>query len=208
MIDFDDFLHLIEPNAINAPEPLIFQSLRLAAIMFCERTRLWRGSDVIDTDGTNPEAVSVPTDSVLFEIAACAHGRRPLDPITIAELAHKRPTWRTEPVGASGFARWYVSPEWGTIQAVPLCAGCLTVEIVLKPSAHAESLPDFLLEQYGSDIADGASAMILAKPNASFGNPQLAAALGARFGQRLGTLSNMGSAGQQKGRARARARFM
>jgi hypothetical protein len=208
MIDFDAFLPLIEPNATNAPEPLIFQSLRLAAIRFCERTRLWRDSDTIVTDGVEEEPIAVPNDSVLFEVAACAQGRRHLTPITLAELAIRRPLWRTECVGGCDGSRWYVCPSWGTIWAIPRCPGTLTVETVLKPSATARTLPDFMLDQYGTDIARGASSLVLAKPNAAFGNAQLAMALGGMFEQRLGTLSNMGSAGQQKAKARTRARFM
>ena len=208
MIVFDAFLPLIEPNAVNAPEPMIFQSLRLAAIKFCERTRLWRDSDTITTNGIDPEPIGIPNDSVLFEVAACAQERRPLASITLAKLAEIHPLWRTDWIGGIGGSRWYVCPEWGTIQAVRRCPGILTVETVLKPSMTAEFLPDFLLHQYGTDIANGASALVLAKPNAAFGNMPLAAALGGMFEQRLGALSNMGSAGQQKARARTRARFM
>lgn len=208
MIDLDVFLHMIEINALAAPEPLILQSIRQAALRFCERTRLWRDSDIIRTDGADPEPISVPNDSVLFEVFACSQGHKALHPITFAKLAEERPHWRIEPVGNTGGSRWYICPEFGTIQAIPRCAGILVVETIVKPSATAESLPDFLFENYGQDIANGASAMVLAKPNVAFGNMQLAGALNGAFETRLASLSNAGSTGQQKGRAHTRARMM
>jgi hypothetical protein len=208
VIELEAFLRLVEINARAAPEPLILQSIRQAALRFCERTRLWRDYDTIDTDGADPEPISVPNDSVLFEVAACSQGCKVLDPITLDRLVHERPNWRTEPIGCTGGSRWYICPEFGTIQALPRCAGTLTIETVVKPCATADSLPDFLLEHYGQDIANGASALVLAKPNVAFGNPQLAAVLGGMFESRLGSLSNAGSAGQQKARARVRARML
>lgn len=207
MIDFDAFLPLILPNCANAPEPLIFQALRQAAIRFCERTRTWKGRDIIETDGCDPEPIGVPNDSVLYEVAACSQGRHPLEPITLDRLAHERPHWHIEEILCEYGSRWYICPEPGTIIAIPRCSGLLHVEYVLKPSATAQSLPNFLLDQYGTDISNGTAALVLAKPDESYGNPKLAAALGGAFEMRLGALSNMGSAGQQKAKARTRARM-
>lgn len=206
MIDFDDFLPLIEPNAAAAPEPVMTRCLRRAAIRFCERTRLWRASDTITTDGLNPEAISLPTDSVLFEIADCSIDGRPLDPTSIGDLAKERPGWRTEDVGCGG-ARWYISPEFGTVQAVPRSSGTISVDCVVKPSMRAQTLPDFLFDLYGEDIAGAAAGYVLTTPDAAFANPQLGSALIQIFEARLVTLSDMGRRGQQKARARSRAKF-
>jgi hypothetical protein len=208
VIDLDAFLRLVEINALAAPEPLILQSIRQAALRFCERTRLWRDHDTIETDGVDPEPVSVPNDSVLFEVLSCSQGHKVLHPITFDRLARERPHWRHEGIGSTGGSRWYICPEFGTILALPRCSGVLHVEIVVKPSATADSLPDFLLEHYGQDIANGASALVLAKPDVAFGNMQLAGALNGAFETRLASLSTAGSMGQQKGRARVRARMM
>lgn len=207
MIEFDAFMPLVITYCPTAPEPLVYQSLRQAAIRFCERTRTWKGHDTIQTDGIDPEPIAVPNDSVLYEVNFCHQGRKRLDPITLERLSHERPHWRFEDIGCEEGSRWYICPEPGTIFAIPRCAGFLHVEFTLKPSATAQSLPDFLLDQYGNDIANGAAALVLAKPDESFGDPKLAAALGGAFEMRLGALAGMGSAGQQKAKARTRARF-
>lgn len=206
MMDIDDFLVLVEPNAVNAPEPLVTRCIRDAAIRFCERTRLWRKNDSFDTDGEYPEKLGVPNDAVLFEIAKCSIDGEPLDPISVDDLADRRPDWRTEDVG-SGAARWYVSPDFGTIQPVPRSSGTLTIEYILRPSAAAATLPDFLYSLYGQDIANGASGKVLVTPGQSFANPQLGAALTAMFESRLNTLSDAGRRGQQRARARSRGSF-
>ncbi|HRO00340.1 MAG TPA: hypothetical protein PLX43_02360 [Nitrobacter sp.] len=207
MRDIDEFLPLVLPRAGNAPEPLVVRCLRDAATRFCERAKLWKCTDTIITAGADAEPISVPSDSVLYLITSCAIDDRPLDPITLAELAKKRPAWRTEDIGCAA-ASWYVSPERGTIQAVPRASGTLFVEFVAKPSARALTLPDFLLEEYGQDIADGAAGALLLMPNPAFANPQLGAGLSARFQSRLDSLSNDGIRGQQGGRTRTRGRYL
>jgi hypothetical protein len=207
MRDIDDFLTLVLPYAGAAPEPLIVRSLRDAATQFCERTRTWKGDDTIATNGAEPEPISVPSDAVLFEISSCAIDGDPLDPVTLKWLATERPDWRTREINSEG-ARWYVAPQRGTIQAVPRTAGTLFVEFVCKPSATALTLPDYLLDEYGQTIADGAAGALLIMPNTTFGNPQLGAALTARFVSKLDSLSNAGSRGQQGGRTRTRGRYL
>jgi hypothetical protein len=205
--DLDDFQTLVLPFAAGAPEPLIFRCLRDAATDFCQRTKLWRCADTIVTTGAYPEDIPVPPDSVLYEIASCAMDCQPLDPITLAELTKKMPDWRTRDIGCEG-ARWYVSPDRGTIQAVPRSSGVMLVEYVCKPAATATTLPDFLLDEYGQTIADGAAGALLILPNQTFANPQLGAALTQRFQTKLDSLSNAGVRGQQAGRTRTRGRYL
>lgn len=204
--DIDEFLTLVLPFAGNAPEPLIIRAIRDSATEFCQRTRLWRDTDTITTSGADPEPISVPPDSILYEIASCAMDCRPLDPITLPELAKNIPDWRTADIGCGG-ARWYVAPERGTIQAVPLNSGTLLVEFIVKPTATAQTLPDFLLDEYGQTIADGAAGALLLMPNMAFANPQLGAGLVARFQGAIDSLSNAGTRGQQGGRTRTRGRY-
>ncbi len=215
MRDIDDFLTLVLPNAPAAPEPTILRHIREAAATFCRRTRLWREVDVIAMSG-RPEPISVPPDSVLVEITACSLDGRPLEPISLVELARLRPDWRqdgcnqdgcNQQVGNGG-ARWYVAPEFGTIQVVPRNAGVATVEFVAMPSVMAATLPDFLFDLYGSVIGDGASAGVLLTPDAAFGNPDLGAVLAARFEQALGGLCNAGRRGQQRAPTRTRGRYL
>ena len=221
MRDIDDFQTLVLPYAGNAPEPLVLRCIRDAAVRFCERTKLWRSTANIVTTGENPETVTVPTDSVLYMISACSLvetdtdpdtmvttivGGLPLEPTTLPELSQKYPNWRTDDIGCAG-PKWYVAPDRGKIQMVPRTAGTMFVETIVKPTATAQTLPDFLLDEYGQTIADGAAGSLLLMPNMAFANPQLGAGLVARFQSNLDSLSNAGVRGQQGGRTRTRGRF-
>jgi hypothetical protein len=204
--DFDDFLPFISPYAVGAPEPLVFNCLRDAAVKFCTRTRLWRDTDTIITNGAYPEPINVPQDSVLMEIVNCGMECRPIKPISLDDLARIRPTWRTDPLGC-GSPEWFVCPEFGSVQGVPRSAGTLTIEFVAVPSADCTTLPDFLYDYYVRDIADGASGAVLLMPDQEFANPTLGAGLLQRFESRLDELSTAGRRGQQRASARSRGRF-
>ena len=206
MIDIDDFQTLVLPFAGNAPEPLVMRAIRDAAVTFCERTKMWRSTATIVTAGERAETITVPTDSILYRISSCALDDEPLDPITLPELATKRPNWRTDDIGCEG-AKWYVAPDRGTIQPVPRSSGTMFVEFIVKPTATAATLPDFLLNEYGQTIADGAAGELLIMPNMAFANPQLGAGLVARFQSALDSLSNEGVRGQQGGRTRTRGSY-
>lgn len=204
--DFDDFLPFISPYAVGAPEPLVYRCLRDAAVRFCTRTRLWRDSDTIVTNGAYPEAITVPSDSVLIEVVNCALNCQRLDPISLDDLARKYPTWRTDPVGC-GSADWFVCPEFGSVQPVPRAPGTIAIEFVAVPSATCTTLPDFLYDYYVRDIADGASGAVLLMPDQTFASPTLGAGLLQRFESRLDELSTAGRRGQQRAPARTCARF-
>jgi hypothetical protein len=206
VIDIDDFFPLVQPNALSAPEPLLTRCIRSAAIKFCQRTRLWRDHDTILTDGTEPEAINVPPDARFMEIITCALDGRPLTATTDAKLGRERPNWRTDDVGSGG-ARWFICPDFGTVWAIPKSSGRITLEMAIKPKITALTLPDFLLEDYGDTIADGATAAVLLTPNEAFGNPTLGAALSQRFEATLSTLFNKGLGGQQRGATRTRGSY-
>lgn len=205
MRDLDDFLPLILPYAPNAPEPIVFRCLRDAAIRFCDRTELWRSSDTITTDGLNPEPISMPPDAILAKIVTCAIDGIALDPVSIVDLSRDRPDWRTEDVGTGG-ASWYVSPDFGTVQAVPRASGTITVDFIAKPTVDALTLPDFLFDHYGQVLADGAAGAVLLMPG-SFSNPQLGAGLSARFENKIDGLFNAGRRGQHRAPTHTRGRY-
>lgn len=206
MHDLDDFLPLVMPYAASAPEPLVKRYLLKAATQFCERTRTWRCNEQITTDGQYPEQIPIPPDGVLYEIAGCIMWDVPLCPISIADLNRERPCWRTDTV-ATGCARWYISPEWGSIQAIPFTSGTLSVDVIYKPSYGATTLPDFLYDLYAETIADGAAGNVLVTPGQAFANPTLGAALLQRFDGRLGSLANSGHRGQQRALTRTRPSY-
>lgn len=235
MTDLDDFMPEAMVYAPNAPEPLVQRCLREAATRFCERTRLWRSTATIVTNGQQAEIIPPPADGQVYEVLSCSifdswiddedddgddggdndndetietcTESRPLWPKSLDWLSKHRPDWRVETVSA-GVARWYVCPDFGLIQPVPRTMGNLFVEFAVKPTAAATTLPDFMFNMYAEVIGIGAAAKILSVPDKSFANPDLAVALASMFDRRLGGLAASGFAGQQQAPARSRGRFM
>lgn len=206
MRPIEDALPLVAPYAPDAPEPLALRCILHAAIEFCQRSRSWRVSDSFTATG-EPDAVTVPIGAILMEIAACALDGRPLDPKSINDLADDIPDWRTETPQANA-GRWYVSPEFGTVQIVPRSTGSVTAELIVKPRFDAKVLPDFLFDHYADVIEAGAVGNLLVMPDVAWANPSLASVKSRSFQGKLDSLSTVGHAGQQKAPVRTKAQFM
>lgn len=204
MTDLDAFLPNIRPYAPGVADPTAYFAIRQAAIEFCERTKLWRFADeFMVSDATEP--LVAPVGSVVHDIEVTLFNG--------AELAAKTPAWLDEHcagwrAGAlTGQPAYVTQTEPNTITLVPWQAGTVNLSLWLKPAQNADELPDFIADQYRQVIANGALSYILVIPNQSFTNPDMGNAFGGAFQQKLDTLSNKGSTGQQRARARTRASF-
>lgn len=203
MIDLDTFLSRILPYAPGCPEPTAFDNIIKAAQTFCERTRLWRDCDQFNVTPTSCNVVCAPSGADLLEIESARFNGCKLEPISLADLETKFPTW---PQMSAGEARWITQTEPGSVLLVPTCTGVLTLSTLLRPSDDAEQLPDFL-SQYTQVIADGALGDILMLPKQPFSDPQSAQFYAMRFENRINELSNRTIQGQQRAPVRSRGRF-
>lgn len=203
MIDLDVFLPRILPYAPGCPEPTAFASIIKAAQTFCERTRLWRDCDKFNVTPTSCNVVCAPNGAELFEIESARFNGKKLEPISLADLDTKHPTWRQM---SAGEAHWITQISPGSVLLVPTCTGTLELSTFLRPAEDADQLPD-LFSQYTQDIADGALADILMLPAQSFSNPQMAQFYSLRFDNRISDLFNRTIKGQQRAPTRSRARF-
>jgi hypothetical protein len=203
MIDLDVFLPRILPYAPGCAEPTAFASIIKAAQTFCERTRLWRDRDQFNVTPSSCNVVCAPNGAELFEIESARFNGSDLEPIALADLDAKHPTWRQMSAGA---ARWITQTEPGSVLLVPTTTGTLELSTLLRPADNAEQLPD-LFSQYTQVIADGALGDILMLPAQSFSNPDLAQFYSMRFDNRINELFNRTIKGQQRAPVRSRPRF-
>ncbi len=205
MKDLDAFMSAIRPYAPGCANVTAFTQIRLAAIEFCERTKLWRWEDDFDITGDDAEQITTPYGSVLHELDIVLFEGRELDPATPSYLDLHECNWRTSTL--SGMPRFVTQLELNTIRLVPNQAGHVNVYGWLKPTADAKQLPDFLSDQYREVIAAGALARLLAQPNQPYSNPNLGAGFGALFEDKLTRLSGTAPKGQQRAPRRTRASF-
>lgn len=203
MIDLDVFLPRILPYAPGCAEPTVLASIIKAAQTFCERTRLWRDRDQFNVTPSNCNVVCAPNGAELFEIESARFNGCPLEPISLADLDTKHPTWRQM---SAGEGRWITQTEPGSVLLVPTCTGTLELSTILRPTDDAEQLPD-LFSQYTQVIADGALGDILMLPAQSFSSQDLAQFYSMRFDNRIDELFNRTIKGQQRAPVRTKARF-
>lgn len=204
MIDLDAFMPRIMPYAPGCAEPTAFASIIKAAQAFCERTRLWRDRDQFNVTPTSCNVVCAPSGAELFEIESARFNGFLLEPIALADLDAKYPTWRQM---SAGSPRWITQTEPGSVLLVPTGTGTLEISTILRPGDDAEQLPD-LFSQYTQVIADGALGDILMLPAQSFSDPQSALFYSMRFDNRINDLLNRTIQGQQRAPMRAKARFL
>ncbi len=177
MIDLEAFFPLIRPHAVAAPPPLIEQHVLRAAISYCESTRCWRvvGPLPFDTVGYGEITLAAPAGAAVSEVEGVWFDRRRLEPVPFDEMPH------LEMTPGDPFA--FTQIDRGKIYCwpAPEAAASAVVSRILKPSRAATELPDFLLEDFGDAIADGALADLLAMHETPWMNLTLAAAHAARF---------------------------
>ena len=118
------------------------------------------------------------------------------------------PNWRSGGVKSDSKPKYVTQTEPNTIRLVPFQAGDVKLSLFLKPAQDADELPDFLADQHRETIAWGALGRILLIPNQSFTNPEMGAAFGQAFQQKLDGKSTMGVTGQQRAPVRTRPSFL
>lgn len=208
MIELDDFLPNIRLYAPGVADPTAYFAIRQAAIEFCERTRTWRFNDEFNVTADEAEGLLAPANSVVLDIDGVWFNGQKLTAKTPNQLDKLLPTWRSGADKSESKPLYVTQTELNTIQIVPFQAGKVKLSLFLKPAQDADELPDFLADQHRETIAWGALGRILLIPNQSFTNPEMGAAFGQMFQQKLDGKSTLGFTGQQRAPVRTRASFL
>ena len=208
MTELDAFLPNIRLYAPGVADPTAYFAIRQAAIEFCERSRAWRFDDEFNVTTDDAEGLLAPANSVVLDIDGVWFNGQKLTPKTPNQLDKLLPTWRSGADKSTSKPLYVTQTELNTIQIVPFQAGKVKLSLFLKPAQDADELPDFLADQHRETIAWGALGRILLIPNQSFTNPDMGAAFGQAFQQKLDGKSTLGFTGQQRAPVRTRASFL
>lgn len=200
-----DFLPKVNQYAPGCAEPAAFDALRAAAAEFCERTGLWRATLTINTASQEPDIMALPADSTMHAIELVLFNGRELERVTPEYLDERFSTWRTET--ATGEPQYITQLVQDEIRLYPFADGEVSAFVRLKPTANADTLPDFLADRYRDTLQAGALAKILLLPGQPFTNPDLAMMFHARFQADLDRLFDAKSRGQQRAPARTKPAF-
>ena len=155
MRDIDDLLPEVMMHAPACPEPVALKHIRDAAREFCARTRMWREQEILTVSTPECEAIWPHQDVRIVGIERSMLDGYPLEAKTIGWLDANVPRW-TAYDGAS-VARYITQLNHNTVTVVPKVAGQLDVRLVLQPSRDATTIPEFLVEDFGSEIGAAAA---------------------------------------------------
>ena len=211
MVSTAEFLPYVLPGAPKVSTLTAEFNVRLAAIEFCERTRIWR--HMVDTNLTaNSPIVVCPDYAAIHEIErAFWNNEYRLTPKSFTELP---PGWESDQTAAPEIITQF---EPDKVILYPFQAGNLTMSVFLKPRAgrnfvlsgspmrdYYNQVPDFLLIQHAEAIGSGALARILVIPDQQWSNPTLAAYYLGRFNEACDRSFATNRAGQQRAPRRTR----
>lgn len=207
MSSLDTFLSHVRPWAPGVPDPTAFKNIRLAAIEFCERTRLWKYEDEFDVLAATPTSdITTPAGSILHDIEVVLFNGKELLPKATRDLDRLEPGWRTGDLG-SGLPKYFTQIDQSTLRVVPVMDGTVYLCARLKPAQDATEIPDFIANEYREVIAWGALSRLLTIPGQSYTSPELGQFYAQKFSEKLDRLSTKGTTGQQNAPKRSRARF-
>jgi hypothetical protein len=205
MIDIEEFLPDVLTASPSCPEPLAYRWIRDAATEICKKGMVWREWDEFQVTSPESEGITTHQNASIFIIQNARLDGYDLEPKTPGWLDTNIKDW--ESYSDLGPAKYITQISPNTVTVVPKITGMLKVRLVLYPSRNAESLPDFLLEQYGTLIAKGASGRVLTTPNKDFSNPQLGLSLMGEFKSELDDIIAKASKGQQRARNRTVGKY-
>lgn len=173
----------IEHVAADVPgvgPDLLTDAVRDALIEFCERSRAYRYDvPAIDVVGlTATYTPTLPDGTRLWDVISAKHNGKTLDPTTKPWLdAHINRWGEANTTGVPGY--YLLTNDRQSVRLVKTPADSLDdgleLELALKPTRAATSVPDFILEDHKYCIQDGAKWKLFSMQKKPWTSPQLAA---------------------------------
>ena len=212
----DGLLPIALPQANGCPGFWVTQMARFAAVEFCERTRCWRHLVSFDA----PEAVNphvIPVEAAIWEIERASADGQPLTAVQHTDVAKDSITVGN-PRYISQINPWAIVvhpfPETGPVR--------IDMSVFLKPRSDIVTgldadkplldslcvVPEWMMQQHGEKLADGALSRVLMMEGQPWYNPQRAAYHRALFDKALNRNHAANMRGQQRAPIRMPTSYM
>lgn len=190
-IPYSNFLREVMPFVPGAPQTVIIDAIRNAAIDFCEQTE-WLQYYPAAQDGianTPLYGVLPPTDTRLAKVKSVWWDLYLLRPRSSDELSL---IYGIDWEQISGLPIYYTQPADATqIQMVPApqstMAGAVTMLVALCPTRDSTTVDSDLYERWLEVICDGAKARLMATPQVSWSSMAAAEMYARKFRSGIGT---------------------
>jgi hypothetical protein len=175
MANISDLEPLARPYIQDCPKLLVTRELLRAARTFFAESQVWREIVFVGIGGgLNSGQLNIEDGQAMIAIADV---RKMGDTKSLLKTPDKRnlPTYTGEPgVYTATTDALYIGP-------IPAETYIAEVEVIVKPSLNATTLPDVTLEDWGEQIACGAVESLLNMPDTTWFNPQASIGHGNRF---------------------------
>lgn len=208
MRDLSELAQHVLPWATTCPEPLMIQYLREATIEFCRRTRSWRSEEIYKLTSPDQDINLVTCcDSIIHDIERVRYRedsasiwQQPMEPSSYEDVDD----WQ----GGEATPMWFTQRIPNTLRVCPFAPGEIKVTLFLKPDQRAETIPDYIVEQYPQVIAAGALAKILLLPGYDFAQPEQAMMYQAMFNEACDRHFRDNLRGQQRAKVRTKPSYL
>ena len=178
----------VRPDVVQAAPPLLLDAIRNALIEFCESTWIYTTSLIAlsSVAGQADYTITLPTGTDVVALKSVVYDRARLDVTSEDELDTLYPhtDWRS--MTGKPF-RYYQTADMSIIHLFPIpevaVANGIHIVSALKPTQDAETVPDFLYQDWRSDIAAGAKSNLFMMMASSWGDPNKAAVFAQQFRQ-------------------------
>lgn len=168
-----DFARYVRLEVPACPEPVATDAMLRACIDFCTRTELLSEIVSLNTVASQAAYAVASTDNTLYPaiVRAVLKNKLPLTPLDAPRYALLAE--RTE----SGSPEYYYAPNRGALRLarIPDAIEALELDLVLCPKRTATTVPDSLYEEWVSELASGAKALLLLMTGSPWANADLGA---------------------------------
>lgn len=183
MTPISTFRKHIAVAAKGCPNALLDRGVVFAARDFCGITHAWRADaeSLRARDGVATYDLDTPSCAEIVTANYVTYDGREIFPLTESDLSASSTTWRTDEGGPIGY---YLDIDEKTIRVyrIPDETGLrIGYRLILKPSADADELPDFLLSQHLEAMIDGALSHVLQDADGPWYKPEKANEHAAKF---------------------------
>jgi len=186
-VAYEALLPEILPMVDGCPDTLVENTIRSAAIDFCERTGAYQTElDPVTTVANIYEYdLEAPSGTIVHKVMWATYEGKDLEPISTTLLEQRKPKWRE--TGYAGDPEYYVQQSKSVFWLVPVpnatAVSSTIIRAQLKPSHSSTTCDEQIMDEYRDAVVNGTLFRLLRMPGKAWSDLQGAQLYGNLFGE-------------------------
>jgi hypothetical protein len=175
-VAYETLLPEILPMVDGCPDTLVENTIRSAAIEFCERTGAYQAElDPVTTVSNIYEYdLEAPSGTIVHKVMWVTYEGTDLEPISTTLLEQRKPKWRDSDY--YGEPEYYVQQSSSTFWLVPVpnttVASSTVIRAQLKPSHSSTTCDEQIMDEYRDSVVNGTLFRLLRMPGKAWSDLQ------------------------------------